>query len=123
MTAAHPMSSGAPLALSADAVGLGYHGHAVVHDATVHLARGAVTALVGPNGSGKSTLLRALARLHAPDHGQVCFADGRAVWALSPKEFAREVTLLTQDRPVPLGVPSATSWGTGATLTAAPAGR
>ncbi len=98
------MPSGAPLALAADAVGLGYHGHAVVHDATVHLTRGAVTALVGPNGSGKSTLLRALARLHAPDHGEVCFADGRSVWALSPKEFAREVTLLTQDRPIPLGV-------------------
>ena len=59
MTADHPTPSAAPLALAADAVGLGYNGHAVVHDATVHLARGAVTALVGPNGSGKSTLLRA----------------------------------------------------------------
>ena len=70
---------------------------------TPELARGSVTALVGPNGSGKSTLLRALARLHAPDHGELRFADGRQVWALSPKAFAREVTLLTQDRPTPLG--------------------
>src|SRR5829696_6930904 len=102
MTANRPKPSGATLALAADAVGLGYHGHAVVHDATLQLAHGAVTALVGPNGSGKSTLLRALARLHAPDHGEVRFADGRPVWALSAKEFAREVTLLTQDRPIPL---------------------
>ena len=96
------MPSPAPVALVADAVGLGYHGHPVVHEATVELRRGAVTALVGPNGSGKSTLLRALARLHAPDLGQVRFADGRSVWAIPAKELAREVTLLTQDRPIPL---------------------
>jgi len=98
------MPSPAPVALVADAVGLGYHGHPVVHEATVELRRGAVSALVGPNGSGKSTLLRALARLHAPDMGQVRFADGRSVWAIPAKELAREVTLLTQDRPIPLGV-------------------
>jgi ferric hydroxamate transport system ATP-binding protein len=96
-------SAGAP-ALGADHVDLGYHGHAVVHEATITVAAGAVTALVGPNGSGKSTLLRALARLHAPDVGEIRFADGRSVWALTAKEFAREVTLLTQDRPIPLGV-------------------
>ena len=77
------MPSPAPVALVADAVGLGYHGHPVVHEATVELRRGAVTALVGPNGSGKSTLLRALARLHAPDLGQVplrrrSFRSGRS---------------------------------------------
>jgi iron complex transport system ATP-binding protein len=116
MTPADPMPSAGPLAgplagpvaLAADAVGLGYHGHRVVDltgDATtVELRRGAVTALVGPNGSGKSTLLRALARLHAPDEGEIRFADGRSVWAFPAKDFAREVTLLTQDRPIPLGV-------------------
>ena len=98
------MPSPTSVALVADTVGLGYHGHPVVHEATVELRCGAVTALVGPNGSGKSTLLRALARLHAPDQGEVRFADGRSVWAIPAKELAREVTLLTQDRPIPLGV-------------------
>jgi hypothetical protein len=33
MTPDHPMLSPAPVALVADAVGLGYHGHPVVHEA------------------------------------------------------------------------------------------
>ena len=50
------------------------------------------------------------------------FADGRAVWALSPKEFASEVTLLAQDRPTPSGSPTLVivltdPWNTGKVLT------
>jgi iron complex transport system ATP-binding protein len=84
---------------------LAYHGVPVVHDASIRLAPGAVTALVGPNGSGKSTLLRALARLHRPQHGDVRLdgEEGSAL-ALSAKEFARRVTLLAQSRPTPAGV-------------------
>ena len=83
---------------------LGYHGRTVVHGAEVRLGPGRVTALIGPNGSGKSTLLRALARLHRPVAGDVRVGNGRSAWALSAREFAREVTLLTQDRPTPQGV-------------------
>jgi iron complex transport system ATP-binding protein len=83
---------------------LGYHGTTVVHDATIALRPGAVTALVGPNGSGKSTLLRALARLHKLDAGAVYVSDGSDAHAMSAKEFARRVTLLAQSRPTPSGV-------------------
>ncbi|RIV39696.1 ABC transporter ATP-binding protein [Micromonospora radicis] len=83
---------------------LGYHGTTVVHEASITLRAGAVTALVGPNGSGKSTLLRALARLHPIDSGTVRCADGTAAAGLPAKEFARRVTLLAQSRPVPSGV-------------------
>ena len=82
---------------------LAYHGAAVVHGASITLRPGQVTALVGPNGSGKSTLLRALARLHKPDAGDVLLSDESAL-ALSPRDFARRVTLLAQSRPVPAGV-------------------
>jgi iron-chelate-transporting ATPase len=83
---------------------LGYHGRRVVDGASIGIEPASVTALVGPNGSGKSTLLRALARLHRPEDGQVEFPDGSDALALSAKEFARKVTLLSQSRPTPSGV-------------------
>nr|WP_202628086.1 ABC transporter ATP-binding protein [Cellulomonas sp. APG4] len=82
---------------------LAYHGTVVVPGADVALAPGRVTALVGPNGSGKSTVLRALARLHRAEAGDVRLDDQDAS-ALSAKEFARRVTLLSQSRPTPSGV-------------------
>ena len=48
--------------LRADDVVLAYDRTTVVHEVSVHLLPGVVTALVGPNGSGKSTLLRSLAK-------------------------------------------------------------
>lgn len=90
--------------LSGRALRLAYFGTTVVHDADIELRPAAVTALLGPNGSGKSTLLRSLARLHRPDQGSVEFPDGADATALSPKDFARRVSLLAQSRPVPGGI-------------------
>lgn len=83
---------------------LGYHGKQVVDGASIRMIAGEVTALVGPNGSGKSTLLRSLARLHAPTSGDILLGDDTSALALSPKEFARRVTLLAQSRPTPTGI-------------------
>ncbi|MYY03924.1 MULTISPECIES: ABC transporter ATP-binding protein [unclassified Streptomyces] len=88
---------------------LRYGGEPVVHGVSVALEPGRVTALVGPNGSGKSTLLRALSRLHQVDGGRVTLGgpDGAAerdAALLSPREFAREVTLFSQSRPAPQGL-------------------
>src|SRR5690242_3328638 len=90
-------------ALTGSDLTLAYDGCTVVHGAGIELRAGHVVALVGPNGSGKSTLLRALARLHQPRSGTVRLPDADAL-ALRPKEFARQVTLLTQSRPTPGGV-------------------
>ncbi|MYW90339.1 ABC transporter ATP-binding protein [Amycolatopsis rubida] len=90
-------------ALAGTGLALGYGAKPVVQDAGIVLRAGAVTVLVGPNGSGKSTLLRSLARLHPLTAGEVRLA-GQDALALSPKEFARHVTLLTQSRPTPGGV-------------------
>lgn len=91
------------MTLTGTGLTLGYGRQTVVTDADVTLERGKVTALVGPNGSGKSTLLRALARLHKVASGEVRL-DGDPAAPLSPRAFARRVTLLTQSRPVPTGV-------------------
>ncbi|MFJ3384706.1 MULTISPECIES: ABC transporter ATP-binding protein [unclassified Curtobacterium] len=95
----------APVALRADGVSLGHSGLEVVHDVSLALAPGRVTALVGPNGSGKSTLLRSLARLHPIDRGTVTLGvDERSTSLFSAKEFARQVTLFAQSRPAPQGL-------------------
>ncbi|MGW6005398.1 ABC transporter ATP-binding protein [Oerskovia enterophila] len=91
-------------ALAGAGLSLGYDGNAVVHDASLRLLPGQVTALIGPNGSGKSTLLRSLARLHKPLDGTVSLPDVPDALALHPKDFARRVTLLSQSRPTPNGV-------------------
>ncbi|WP_132900142.1 ABC transporter ATP-binding protein [Streptomyces sp. NBC_01423] len=88
---------------------LRYGGEPVVHGVSVTLEPGRATALVGPNGSGKSTLLRALSRLHQVDGGKVTLgapdgADERDAALLSPRGFAREVTLFSQSRPAPQGL-------------------
>ncbi|NEB81793.1 ABC transporter ATP-binding protein [Streptomyces sp. SID14478] len=88
---------------------LRYDGTPVVRGVSLTLAPGRATALVGPNGSGKSTLLRALSRLHTVDGGRVTLdaPEGqpeRDAALLSPRQFAREVTLFSQSRPAPQGL-------------------
>lgn len=99
-----PAGSVSGRGLAAEGLHLGYHGEAVITDASLHFVAGEVLALVGPNGSGKSTLLRALARLHRPTAGEVRIPNGTSALALSAKTFARLVTLLAQTRPTPTGV-------------------
>ena len=93
----HPSLAGTDLFLA-------YDRSTVVHGASLRLVAGQVTALIGPNGSGKSTLLRSLARLHRPTSGTVSLPDAPDALALKPKDFARQVTLLSQSRPTPNGV-------------------
>ncbi|MFC9492088.1 ABC transporter ATP-binding protein [Streptomyces hydrogenans] len=90
--------------LSATAVTVAYDGVDVVHDASLILRPGQVTVLVGPNGSGKSTLLRTVARLQRPRGARLVLDGDTDGLALSPREFARRVALLTQGRPVPGGL-------------------
>ncbi|HEY5877701.1 MAG TPA: ABC transporter ATP-binding protein, partial [Nakamurella sp.] len=97
--------------LSADDLVLAYERTEVVHGVSVRLAPGVVTALVGPNGSGKSTLLRSLARLHRIGSGRVSLSEGdgtprsvQDISALTAREFATKVTLLSQSRPNPSGL-------------------
>ncbi len=83
---------------------MAYDGVDVVHDASMTLRPGEVTVLVGPNGSGKSTLLRTIARLQRPRTARLTLDKDTDGLALSPREFARSVALLTQGRPTPSGL-------------------
>ncbi|WBU37263.1 ABC transporter ATP-binding protein [Homoserinibacter sp. YIM 151385] len=102
--------------LRGDDLVLAYQRETVVHGVSVRIRPGVVTALIGPNGSGKSTVLRSLARLHRLEGGRVHVLDtatdgepdaGAAPSgspALSARDFARRVTLLSQSRPHPSGL-------------------
>src|SRR5438105_5054803 len=55
-----------------------------LHDVSVSIGEGSLTALLGPSGSGKSTLLRVISGLEEPDEGQVLI-EGRDVTHKPPR--------------------------------------
>jgi len=82
---------------------VGYGGDPVLHGVDIRLGRGQVTALIGPNGSGKSTLLRSLSALLPVLSGEVKVGDS-PLRALSPRQLARTLAVLTQGRPALSGM-------------------
>lgn len=90
-------------ALAAEQIGVGYSERAVLHDLSLHIRHGQITALVGPNGSGKSTLLKALARLLQPSKGSILL-DGKAIHTLSTTQVARQMAILPQGPTAPHGL-------------------
>ncbi|MFI5511041.1 ABC transporter ATP-binding protein/permease [Mycobacterium sp. NPDC051804] len=80
-----------------DNVTFGYRpGVPVIHDVSLALRPGTVTALVGSSGSGKSTLASLLARFHDVDAGSISI-DGRDVRTLEADELYTQVGFVFQD--------------------------
>src|SRR4051795_10824470 len=52
-----------------------FNGFTALHEVSIAIPEGSLTALLGPSGSGKSTLLRVIAGLEQPDSGQVLLND------------------------------------------------
>ncbi|MFD1331597.1 ABC transporter ATP-binding protein [Methylopila musalis] len=73
------------------------HGpHRVLHDVSLAVPRGGVTALIGPNGAGKSTLLSLIGRLQPLQAGRIT-VDGLPVDATPGRELAKRLAILRQD--------------------------
>ncbi|MEV6322839.1 zinc ABC transporter ATP-binding protein AztA [Nocardia sp. NPDC051787] len=60
----------------------GYRGRPVLHELSVTIPGGQVTALVGPNGSGKSTLLGVLAGVITPTAGTISPGHARPAFVV-----------------------------------------
>ncbi|GJG87004.1 phosphate ABC transporter ATP-binding protein [Gemmatimonadetes bacterium T265] len=70
-------------------------GAAVLHDVTLAIPGGEVTALVGPSGAGKTSLLRLLNRLDDPTTGEVAH-DGRPLASYPVRALRRRVGFVFQ---------------------------
>jgi iron complex transport system ATP-binding protein len=77
----------------------------IVADASISVSAGEFVGLIGPNGAGKSTLLKAMLGIRERSSGTVNL-DGRDFFGLSPRERARNVAFLPQERRVEWRLPS-----------------
>jgi len=78
-------SPAAPI-LVLDGLVAGYGDLAVLDQASLEVAPGAITTLIGPNGAGKSTLLKAVFGLLPPRRGRIVF-DGRDIGGREPRRL------------------------------------
>lgn len=79
-----------------DHVSFGYQEKEILHDISVTLRKGTLTALVGPSGSGKSTMLKLCARFYDPRKGSVRF-NGMDMKELEPESLMKHCSMVFQD--------------------------
>jgi iron complex transport system ATP-binding protein len=92
--------------LSVDRVSYRYDGaSAAVGEASFAAPGGSLIALTGPNGSGKSTLLKLIARVMAPQEGDIA-VDGRSLRQWPARQFAQVTGYLPQEPDVSFPMPA-----------------
>jgi branched-chain amino acid transport system ATP-binding protein len=74
--------------LAVEAIQAGYGAAPVLHEVSLTVAAGEVTALLGRNGMGKTTTIRAIMGLLRPSAGAISFR-GRAIAGSRPEAIAR----------------------------------
>ena len=83
--------SGAAVAeplLRLDGVGIAFGGLRAVHDVSLSVPAGSLSALIGPNGAGKTTLFALMSGFLTSDAGRVHF-DGQDITGQAPHRNAR----------------------------------
>lgn len=92
-----PTSTRAQGTLRLDRVSFSYApGRPVLHDVSLVLRPGTITAIVGPSGAGKSSLLRLICRFDDPDFGDLTL-DGKPYRTLDLYDLRRQVAVVWQE--------------------------
>lgn len=86
--------------LEAKHIDIGINNKTIVHDLSLQIPEGKITAIIGPNGCGKSTTLKALSRIWLCRQGSVVF-KGRDIKNFSHRELAQCLAILTQGPQAP----------------------
>jgi ATP-binding cassette subfamily B protein len=73
-----------------------YGRNEVLHDVSLDIRPGEITALVGPSGAGKSTLFALLQRFYDPRHGSITI-DGHDITAFDPGSVRRLMAVVSQE--------------------------
>ena len=76
----------------------------ILNDISLTFRDGEITTILGPNGCGKTTLVQCLNGASTVTAGQI-FLNGQDFLKISPKERAREVSLLPQVRTIIPAIP------------------
>tara|TARA_R110000824_G_scaffold390760_13_gene587853 strand:- start:16314 stop:17090 length:777 start_codon:yes stop_codon:yes gene_type:complete len=71
-------------------------GKSLLHNCSLTVRPGRLTALLGPNGAGKSTFISVLSGERRPDQGEIRIADA-PLEAFSPMALARQRAVLLQN--------------------------
>jgi len=91
------MTSGQTPILELRGVNKSFGAVQVLHDVSLALYPGQVTALVGDNGAGKSTLVKCMAGIHGIDSGDYLF-NGESVQVTGPRDAsALGIEIVYQD--------------------------
>lgn len=86
--------------LQAHNIDIGINNKTIVHDLSLDIPEGKITAIIGPNGCGKSTTLKALSRIWPCLKGNVTF-KGKDIKDFSHRDFAQCLAILTQSPQAP----------------------
>lgn len=76
----------------------------ILYDISLTFRGGEITTILGPNGCGKTTLVQCLNGASTVTAGQI-FLNGQDFLKISPKERAREISLLPQVRTIIPAIP------------------
>ncbi|MDZ7602416.1 MAG: ATP-binding cassette domain-containing protein [Hoeflea sp.] len=85
--------------ISLETVSVSLSGTLVLHNISLVLPRGGITAVIGPNGAGKSTLVSAIARLLPVSTGRIV-VDGLDVSRAPTGDLAKLLAVMPQDNAV-----------------------
>ena len=100
---ASPLPQGGGPVLSLDRISKSFPGVRALHNVSLALHAGEVTALVGENGAGKSTIVKILTGIYTPDEGEISvgglarsFSSPRESWAAGIAAIHQETVMFDE---------------------------